>query len=300
MKRFLLSLLCVLFVLSAKAISYEEARQQAWFLTDKMAYELNLTSDQYERAYQINLDYLMSLQSPADCSGYYWEYRNADLRCILFDWQYNLYRTLDYFFRPVRWLHAAWHFPVCDRYRRGYFYFDRPVFYVSYKGGMWRRRGHNDPSPYIGLRPHRGVGMRDRYHRPGGQGSGRPGVKPETRPGNRPGQSPSSPRPGVRPGRGERPGDKGNGSGTVRPARPGNRNNGIGTRQRGGSSGQAGKTTPIVNRNNSGLSGRPQRQTGGSVGRSAGSRNGSRSMQPATRKSGQTAGRSGNRSFGNR
>ena len=28
---------------SIKAITYEEARREAWFLTDKMAYELNLT-----------------------------------------------------------------------------------------------------------------------------------------------------------------------------------------------------------------------------------------------------------------
>ena len=44
---------------TASAMSYEQARQQALFLTDKMAYELNLTDDQYEAAYEINLDYLM-------------------------------------------------------------------------------------------------------------------------------------------------------------------------------------------------------------------------------------------------
>ena len=77
------------------AMDYEEARQRAWFLTDKMAYELNLTPEQYDRAYEINLDYLMSIRTASDCSGYYWEYRNADLRCILFDWQYNLFRTID-------------------------------------------------------------------------------------------------------------------------------------------------------------------------------------------------------------
>ena len=31
---------------SAQAMSYEQAREQALFLTDKMAYELNLTEDQ--------------------------------------------------------------------------------------------------------------------------------------------------------------------------------------------------------------------------------------------------------------
>lgn len=129
-KGFELILLLLCFAIStfaAKAIDYVEARQQAWFLTDKMAYELNLTPEQYDRAYEINLDYLMSLRTPNDCSGYYWQYRNADFRYILYDWQYNIYCTLDYFFRPVRWSHAAWYYPVFDRYRHGYYYFNRPT-----------------------------------------------------------------------------------------------------------------------------------------------------------------------------
>ncbi len=163
MKRIALSLLLLVAAFSAKAMSYEEARQQAWFLTDKMAYELNLTSEQYDRAYQINLDYLMSVDTPSDCGGYYWQYRDTDFRCVLFDWQYNLYRTLDYFFRPVRWVQSRWYYPVFDHYRYGYYYFDHPSVYVSYRGGMWRRRGHNDPSPYVAMVPARGFGMRDQY-----------------------------------------------------------------------------------------------------------------------------------------
>lgn len=99
MKRTLFTFILLFAIsLSAMSMRYEEARHRAWFLTDKMAYELNLTPGQYERAYEINLDYLMSLRSPSDCSGPYWRYRDADFRCILFDWQYNLFRTLDYFF----------------------------------------------------------------------------------------------------------------------------------------------------------------------------------------------------------
>ena len=37
------------------AMSYEQAREQALFLTDKMAYELNLTEEQYDAAYEIIL-----------------------------------------------------------------------------------------------------------------------------------------------------------------------------------------------------------------------------------------------------
>ena len=184
MKRYLLTLLIVLAgTLSAKAISYNEARDRAWFLTDKMAYELNLTPDQYDRVYQVNLDYFMSIAYEADCYGVYWNYRDTDLRYILWDWQYRLYVTLDYFYRPIRWIRAAWHYPICDHYRYGYYYYERPRVYVSYHGCNWKRRGHNDVSPYRGWRAERGPGMRDRYdnNRP----SGRPGTHNEpSRPSN--------------------------------------------------------------------------------------------------------------------
>ena len=184
MKRYLLTILIVLAgTLSGKAISYNEARDRAWFLTDKMAYELNLTPDQYDRVYQVNLDYFMSIAYEADCYGVYWNYRDTDLRYILWDWQYRLYVTLDYFYRPIRWIRAAWHYPICDHYRYGYYYYERPRVYVSYHGCNWKRRGHNDVSPYRGWRAERGPGMRDRYdnNRP----SGRPGTHNEpSRPSN--------------------------------------------------------------------------------------------------------------------
>lgn len=193
MKRILLLLCFAISTFAAKAIDYVEARQQAWFLTDKMAYELNLTPEQYDRAYEINLDYLMSLRTPNDCSGYYWQYRNADFRYILYDWQYNIYCTLDYFFRPVRWSHAAWYYPVFDRYRYGYYYFNRPTIYVTYHGGMWDRRGRNTPSPYIGRRPAPGTGMRNHYQNNGGWYGGNPSPsRPQPRPGERYGY-PSTP-----------------------------------------------------------------------------------------------------------
>ncbi len=200
MKRILLILFFTLGIgVSVKALNYEDARREAWFLTDKMAYELNLTPAQYDRAYQVNLDYFMSINTANDCYGYYWTYRDADFRCILFDWQYSLYTTLDYFYRPIRWVRSAWYYPIFDRYRRGYYYFDRPTVYISYQGGMWKRRGHKDLSPYYGVTFRRGHGMRDNYHngarpdhrpeygRPGDNGGGH-GHKPDYKPdNNRPG-----------------------------------------------------------------------------------------------------------------
>ena len=197
---------------SANAMSYQEAKEQAWFLTDKMAYELNLTSDQYDRAYQINLDYLMSVNTASDCTGYYWQYRDADLRCILFDWQYNLYRTLDYFFRPVRWYQSRWYYPVFDHYRYGYYYFNRPNVYVSYTGGMWRNRGHNTPSPYVAMRPERGLGMRDQYqnHNFGyGGGYGNRGHNDDRGHGNNFGGNPGNQGQGFHQGNGGNGGNNG-------------------------------------------------------------------------------------------
>lgn len=204
MKRYLLTLLIALSAFTAKAINYDEASRQAWFLTDKMAYELNLTPDQCDRAYQINLDYLLNLRTPSDCVGYYWQYRDADLRCILFDWQYNLMRTLDYFFRPVRYYQSTWYYPVFDHYRYGYYYFERPLVCVNYRGGMWRRRGHSDPSPYVAMRPQRGLGMRDQYQNRGWLGnnhnpSPRPGI---SRPGGKPGKGEITPITSGRPNAG--------------------------------------------------------------------------------------------------
>ena len=60
MKKMMITLVALLTIAATgHAMSYEQARNEALFLTDKMAYELNLTEAQYEAAYEINLDYLM-------------------------------------------------------------------------------------------------------------------------------------------------------------------------------------------------------------------------------------------------
>ena len=42
--------------ISVTAMSYNMAKNEALFLSDKMAWELNLTNAQYEAVYEINLD----------------------------------------------------------------------------------------------------------------------------------------------------------------------------------------------------------------------------------------------------
>lgn len=287
MKRYLLTLLIILAgTLSAKAISYNEARDRAWFLTDKMAYELNLTPDQYDRVYQVNLDYFMSIAYEADCYGVYWNYRETDLRYILWDWQYRLYVTLDYFYRPIRWIRAAWHYPICDHYRYGYYYYERPRVYVSYHGCNWKRRGHNDVSPYRGWRAERGPGMRDRYdnNRPGG----RPGTHNE----------PS------RPSNGRYDGNHNNKGGH---ADRGNHNNKDGHADRGnrGNSDRNVNTTPNSDRNvnttpsrDRNTTTRPSRDRNVSTTPSRNSNRGGTVSSPSRNQNNRSSNRSGGRSFG--
>ena len=144
MKKLIFALMVMLTTaVSASAMSYEQARNEALFLTDKMAYELNLTDAQYEAAYEINLDYLMGVTGQADVFGTYWERRNLDLSYILYTWQWDLFRAATYFYRPLYWDAGYWHFGVYARYpHRDYFYFGRPHFYATYRGGhAWHLNG---------------------------------------------------------------------------------------------------------------------------------------------------------------
>ena len=174
MKKFILALVAMVTMTftTASAMSYEQARQQALFLTDKMAYELNLTEDQYEAAYETNLDYLMSVNTVDDLYGIYWRQRNMDLSYILLDWQYRTFINATYFYRPLYWDAGYWHFGIYARYpHRDYFYFGRPHFYVSYCGGhSWRMNGGRSwyhGRSFGGPRPggHPRVGMRDGFNR---------------------------------------------------------------------------------------------------------------------------------------
>ena len=185
MKKILLALVALLtLTTSAQAMSYEQARERALFLTDKMAYELNLTDDQYEAAYEINLDYLMTVNTYDDLYGDYWRQRNLDLSYILLDWQYRSFCAASYFYRPIYWNAGCWHFGIYARYpHRTYFYFGRPHFYAVYRGGhSWRTNGGRSwyhGRTYGGPRPgsDRRWGMRDGFDR-GDYGHGYHGNKP--------------------------------------------------------------------------------------------------------------------------
>ena len=171
MKRYILSIMAMMtMALTTNAMSFTQAQREALFLTDKMAYELNLTDEQYDACYEINLDYLMGVSTVDDLYGTYWSRRNLDMSYILLDWQLSAFRAASYFYRPLYWSAGCWHFGIYARYpRRTFFYFSRPTVYVSYRGGhSWRMNGGR--SYYHGLRDHyrrpadSHFGMRDRFN----------------------------------------------------------------------------------------------------------------------------------------
>ena len=140
-------------------MSYNAAKNEALFLSDKMAYELNLTAAQYEAVYEINLDYLMSLNGNADVFGIWWDHRNADLRYVLNSWQYDKYVALSHFYRPVAWKAGSWTFAVYSHYNRGHFYNDRPTVFVTYKGGHNRVHGSHYAHMHKPAAPHHAPAM---------------------------------------------------------------------------------------------------------------------------------------------
>ncbi len=182
MKKYIIAIVALMssFITSANAMSYEQARTQALFLTDKMAYELNLNEMQYEAVYEINLDYLLSVNTYDDVYARCWTIRNADLRYILLDWQYSAFCAATYFYRPIWWEGGFWHFGIYARYpHRDYLYFGHPHFYATYCGGhSWHMNGGRSwyHGRDFGTRNHGNFsGMRDGWNRGnyrGGRGTG--------------------------------------------------------------------------------------------------------------------------------
>lgn len=143
MRRFLIFAVMALGVLASHAIPFEEARREALFLTDKMAYELNVNEAQYEALYEINLDYFMSLSSSRDVKGTHLNRRNYDINCVLTPMQYSKFYKADYFYTPAKW-DAGVVLKVYTRYPdRSKMYRKAPYSYSVYRGShSWANNGN--------------------------------------------------------------------------------------------------------------------------------------------------------------
>lgn len=134
MKRMILSLMLVVSVVNVFAMTKSRARQEAWFLTDKMAYELVLTEGQIEDVYEINYDYFRSLSSYNHVYTFEANRRMDYLAYVLTPWQWRKFQTILDFVNPVKVVNRAWHFVIYSRYDRGFHYYNKPYAYTHYKG----------------------------------------------------------------------------------------------------------------------------------------------------------------------
>ena len=137
------------------AMGMSKVRENARFLTDRMAYELKLTPMQYDDVYEVNFDFIDNVRHIMDdvVRGYdhavdryyqFLDYRNDDLRWILSASQYRRFMGVDYFYRPVYTTASNWLFRIYKVYHDvKHFYFDKPHHYKSYRGGHYRtHHGH--------------------------------------------------------------------------------------------------------------------------------------------------------------
>lgn len=141
-----LMVMMTMLVSSAKGMSYEMAHEEAAFIADKMAYELDLSEMQYESVYEVYFDYFLNV-TPSNIYGIYWDHLCTDLSYILTPDQYRRFRNLAYFYRPVVYRNGNhWSFAIYTRYARDYFFFNRPQAYIVYRSG--HSRAHNNHVSY--------------------------------------------------------------------------------------------------------------------------------------------------------
>lgn len=150
------------------AMSINKMRQNTRFLTDRMAYELKLSPQQYDDVYEVNYDFVNNIRFLMDdvVRGYdyalerYYDFldiRNDDLRWILSRAQYRRFMAAEHFYRPIYAQNNKWQFRVYVVYNNvNFFYFGKPHHYTSYCGGHYRTH-YNNISYY---KTH----YRNRYH----------------------------------------------------------------------------------------------------------------------------------------
>lgn len=147
MKKLILTLvLPLLTIVSVMAMSESKIRTHARFISDRMAYELDLTPMQYDDVFEVNYDFIYRINRVMDdvVRGYYdaidsyyhyLDHRNDDLRFILSSSQFARFLAADYFYRPIYTNGINWSFRIYTIYsNRTFFYYDSPRGYKTYNG----------------------------------------------------------------------------------------------------------------------------------------------------------------------
>ena len=135
---------------SCMAMSKSKIRKSARFLTDRMAYELDLTVQQYDDCYEINYDFIKATNYIMDDVVYGYrdaiyqyyqllDYRNEDMRYVLTYYQYNKFINSEYFYRPIYSTGTRWALRIYTIYsNHNFYFFDAPYHYKIYDGGHSR------------------------------------------------------------------------------------------------------------------------------------------------------------------
>lgn len=211
MKKILLFVFAIgMVTMNMAAMSASKVRKNTRFLTDRMAYELKLSPEQYNDAYEINFDFINDVRYLMDdvvignawaLEDYYGllDIRNDDMRWVLSRQQYNRFLGIEYFYRPIFASKGNWNFRVYIAYPNiNFFYFGKPYHYRTYNGGHCRAH-YNDRSYYRNRYQHdiyngsHSMKDHDKYYRDDFGVTPRPGssTRPSNRP-SRPGSSDSS------------------------------------------------------------------------------------------------------------
>ena len=153
MRKMMMVVILAAIAVVGRAFSFERAQSEALFLSDKMAYELNLSTPQYNSVYEINMDYFLGLATRDDVYGNLWSQRNYLLQRVLTPYQYEMFMSLNYFYRPVLWRDGRWDFRIYRRYQNRHHYFmKRPGGYAHYRGGR-HFRPERAPAPGVRRAP---------------------------------------------------------------------------------------------------------------------------------------------------
>lgn len=157
MKKMLMTsiMMMVLSISTMLGMTTSSIRTNARFLSDRMAYELDLTPMQYDDVYEINFDYIYAINRIMDdvVRGYHYaidEYyelldeRNEDLSYVLTARQYRQFIQCEYFYRPVYSTGRTWAFRIHTIYSNvSFYYYDAPRCYKTYCGAHYHRTSRN-------------------------------------------------------------------------------------------------------------------------------------------------------------
>ena len=117
MKRLIMTMvMAAVMSMTVSAQRIDNTIKEARILTDKMAEELSLNNWQKEKAYQMNLNYLSSINSHRDIHSHNWNQRNTQLKGILSSSQWKLYKKASYFYQPISWKKGAYVHNIYTRY----------------------------------------------------------------------------------------------------------------------------------------------------------------------------------------